>query len=311
VNRRLENFLAISIGLVGIFIASCSSDFKKKASDTPANTPKLATQRTSVVITEQGYESYFNAVKKLQARVLLEQTRIIGTPTYSAKQALWLKLKKQLVNKELYKKAIIKNEELVVKTSDVVALSRKLVARVNDLVHPTNKKNRIISIGYAESKIRDILRKAGYRHPDHVRTITRNVLRELKIAKQTRRIPLSTLEEITAKCMKNFKRSGALQESMSRLAAEVVFLKAIKTAKLTPAQEIDATNRITDALSKITSREQLTHNVVKELIAQTIDDVKNPNKKKSKKSRETPAPKKDKKRGQKVRSGRWGKPREQ
>lgn len=294
--RCLYIFSLFLILCTAFFISSCSSDLQKKAAE------KIKNITIPYASVESDFEPYFDAVKKLQARVLLEQTRIIGKPSYSARQALWLKLKKQIITKELTKKALIKNDVLVVKTSDIDALSRKLVARVNDLVRPSNKKNRIISIGYAESKIRDMLRKAGYRHPEHVKTITRTVLRELKISKQIRRIPLATLEEITERAMKNFKRSAALQESISRLAAEVMFLKAIKAANLTQAKEIEAINKMTDALTKLSSREQVTHKAVKALISETLENLgqKKPLTKN----------KKNKKRGQKVRSGRWGKPRE-
>ena len=92
---------------------------------------------------------YYVAIKDLKSRVLSRYEQLMPKAAYSAKQALWLKIKKQLIDKDLRVKVfIVKDGEVVVKRSDLEALATAVKARVTDLVGTKSKKNdRMISLG--------------------------------------------------------------------------------------------------------------------------------------------------------------------
>ena len=230
--------------------------------------------------------TYYAAIKDLKSRVLRTYEQLMPKAAYSAKQALWLKIKKQLIDKDLRVKAfIVKDGEVVVKRSDLEALATAVKARVTHLVGTKSKKDdRMISLGYAESKVRDLLRRSGYHNPEHVTAIMRDVQRDLKKTISNNRIAQSKLEELTVTAMKKFKRNNLDSQIMSRLAAEVKILTAIKNAKLSQAQEMTATNEMMDKLSRKSARNNLTQEYVTEVIKEILDRIKEKNDRKQKKS---------------------------
>lgn len=258
--------------------------------------------------------AYYVAIKDLKSRVLSTYEQLIPKAAYSAKQALWLKIKKQLIDKDLRLKAfIVKDEELVVKSSDLETLARAVKDRVTDLIGTKTKKNdRTISLGYAQSKVRDLLRRSGYHNPDDVSAIMRDVQRDLKKTIPNNRIAQSKLEELTVSAMKKFKRNNLDPQIMSRLAAEVKILTAIKNAKLSQAQEITATNEMMDKLNHKSARNNLTQEYVTEVIKEVIDRIKEKHARKQKKSILKKQPvkkiklKKEQKREKRDERGRWG-----
>jgi hypothetical protein len=258
--------------------------------------------------------SYYRAIKYLKNYAFSTHKQLVPNAPYSAKQALWLKIKKQLIDKDLRQKAFIsKNEELTVKSSDVETLALGVKARITDTISSQNKKNdRMISLGYAESKVRDFLRRSDYHNPAHVATIMRDIQHNLKKTISGTRIALSKLEELTVTAMKKFKNNNRDPQILSRLGAEVKILTAIKNANLSEAQEITATNKILDKLSGKSRRNNLTKEYVNEVIQEILTPIKEKQKEKQKKLVIKKQPtkkieaKKEQKRGKSDKLGRWG-----
>ncbi|MBM3886472.1 hypothetical protein FJ364_00955 [Candidatus Dependentiae bacterium] len=257
--------------------------------------------------------SYYQTIKQLKHNTLLAYEKIAPKATYSAKQALWLKIKKQSLDKEIRNKAFIaKNNELVVKRVDLERLSTVAIDRVKDLAKNHNKKaDRMISFGYAESKVRDLLRKSGFRNTEHVKIIMEDIKKSLKEITTGTRIALSKLEHTTVSAMKRFKKQNKDPEVISRLAAETKILKAIKNAQLTSTQQIAATNEMADALSRRTSRDTLTKSFVDEVIHKIIKRAQEKKQKSKKITHKKKSTKRAKtqKRGKNEKPKRWGNPR--
>ncbi len=275
---------------------------------------KEFTAFTKTLVANTDTVAYYVAIKDLKSRVLSTYEQLMPKASYSARQALWLKIKKQLIDKDLRLKAfIVKDEELVVKSSDLETLARAVKARATDLIGTKSKKNdRMISLGYAQSKVRDLLRRSGYHNPDHVTAIMRDVQRDLKKTISDNRIAQSKLEALTVTAMKKFKRNNLDSQIMSRLAAEVKILTAIKNPKLSQAQEITATNDMMDKLSRKSARNNLTQEYVTEVIKEILDRIKEKKDRKQKKSVMKKQPvkkirlKKEQKREKRDERGRWG-----
>lgn len=240
-----------------------------------AHIKKEFTAFAKTLIANPETTGYFSAIKNLKNHMLTIYENLVPKSPYSAKQALWLKIKKQLIDKELRKKAFILKEELVVNQADITALSAAITTRVNDLVSGQRKKNdRMISLGYAESKVRDLLRRSGYRNQEHITAIMQLIQKDLKRVSVNNRIAQSKLENLAIAAMKRFKHANLDPHIISRLAAEVKMLTAIKKAKLPPAQEITATNNMIDTLNRKSSRDNLTEEFVNEVIKETLDRLK-------------------------------------
>lgn len=251
---------------------------------------------------------YYDAVKKLQAHIAAEQEKILGKTLYGTRQALWKKLKREVIDKNLRKQAFIKNELLVVEQATLNALQQKLSQRVEEISRTQRKKtDRMISVGYAESRVRDILRRSGYRDPREVQTLLDQVGKEVKKIATTGRIALSKLEDITLQAIRRFKRTGEFygKGRISRLGAEVRMLKAIKEAKLPYTLEIEASTKMMDALGKKMTKGRPFEEEVDAIIRDVLEKIKQkraakkPNKKVKRAS-------KNPKRGTEYGRGRWG-----
>lgn len=242
--------------------------------------------------TEENSVSYYSTLKLLRARALRENQKF-GPVFFGPHQTIWQKIKRELVDKELRRTAFIKDGELVVAHAVLDDLETKVSAKTKELVEAQGKKqDRMISIGYAESRVRDMLRRAGYRDAKEIQTVMRDVEKSVKhTIGKNKRIALSKLEELTLAAMKRHKENDKsyANKDLSRLGAEVKILKAIKKKKLTPAQEITAINKMTDALNKQKTRRFSTE-VVDSIIERVFNTMEH--KKQSPASKKEPAKKK-------------------
>lgn len=241
----------------------------------------MITELSSVVAsaskppTEENSVSYYSTLKLLRARAFRENQKL-GPVFFGPHQTIWQKIKRELVDKELRRTAFIKGGELVVSHAVLDDLETKVSAKTKELVAAQGKKqDRMISVGYAESRIRDMLRRAGYRDAKEIKTVMRDVEKSVKrTIGKNKRIALSKLEELTLAAMKRHKENDKsyANKDLSRLGAEVKMLKAIKKKKLTAAQEITAINKMTDALNKQKTRRFSTE-VVDSIIERVFNTI--------------------------------------
>lgn len=256
--------------------------------------------------------SYYSALKLLRSRALRENQKL-GTVFFGPHQTIWQKIKRDLVDKELRRKAFIKDGELVVSHNVLEELETQVTTKTKSLVQAQGKKqDRMISTGYAESRIRDMLRRAGYRDTKETEIIMRDVEKSIKrIIGKNKRIALSKLEELTLAAMKHHKENqkSYAKKDLSRLAAEVKILRAIKKKKLSPAEEFTATDMMTDALAKQKSR-RFSSESVDAIIEKTFKTMESKARKSSKpkaiKKQKASSKKTEQKRGKPSGKGRWG-----
>lgn len=251
---------------------------------------------------------YYDAVKKLQAHSATQQEKILGKTLYAKRQALWKKLKREVIDKNLRKQAFIKNGELVIEQTIFDSLQQTVTKRVEEISRTQRKKNdRIISIGYAESRVRDILRRSGYRDSREVQTLLDQVGKEVKKVATDSRIALSKLEEITLQAIRRFKRTGEFygNKRLSRLGAEVRMLKAIKEAKLPYTLEIEASTKMMDALGKKMTKGRPLEEDVDAIIREVLEKIKQKQAAK-KRTKKVKRASKNPKRGTEYGRGRWG-----
>lgn len=246
--------------------------------------------------------TYYNAVKQLKEFTLEQHKKILGQSVPSARHALWRKLKREFIDKRLRISAYIEGDEIVVNDTVIKEIQEKILTRMQTLARAKHKKNdRIISIGYAESKVRSMIRKAGFRKPHDIDTLMRLIQTDVARSANDNRIELSKLESIVIATIQQYKRNkqAPTEKRLSYLAAEVMMLKAIKKAKLPNAKEIAVTTKMLDELSKIATKRRPTEKMVREIIQKhlsstpQVDLNKRPTKKR-------------KKRGKSYGRGRWG-----
>jgi hypothetical protein len=223
---------------------------------------------------QQAVTCYFDAVHNLKQAVFTAYDKAAGAKTTgSTRYIVWAKIKKQMVDKTLRAQAFVNNKELMVYDLDIENLKEQVTARTLELVKTLSARtDRSLPLGYAESKIRDQVRRFGYRSPATTTQLVRDALKEVKkAAGKKARIAQSKIEEITAAVIKKFKEAQqATNPTLSRLQAEIEILKAVRRANLDQAKEITLTNKMMDALTRQSSRESLTTDYVKELIDKTL-----------------------------------------
>lgn len=260
---------------------------------------------------EENTISYYSAIKLLRSSALRENQKL-GQVFFGPHQTIWQKIKKDLVDKELRRKAFIKNSELVVAHDLVQQIETKVKAKTKELAEAQGKKqDRMISIGYAESRIRDMLRRAGYHDTEEIQRIMKNVEKSIKqTVKKSKRIALSKLEELTLAAMKQNKESEKHYQTkeLSRLGAEVKILTAIKNKKFSMTQEIKATDLMTEALNKQKKRRFSLESVeeIIEKIFKTLGNKQPTEKSKATLKKKASSKKSEQKRGKHYGRGRWG-----
>ncbi len=269
----------------------------------------LAQAGKAVFAKKTGSLRYYDAVKQLKATALQEQTALLGKTLPSAQHSLWLKMKKEIIDKELRKKAFIKDGELVVNHDELDVISSTLVARVKLLAQPHSKKSdRMIAIASAQSRAKDLLRRHSYNNAEHINSILRDAKAGIKLATTHGRIALSKLEELIIAAMERFEQAGKRDKiAISRLDAEVQVLRAIKKAKPSMTQEIAANTRMMDALNKQAAHDRITQKFVDGLIKEVVDIITKKTVDQKLTTKKTAKPKKEQKRGKDgYGKGRWG-----
>lgn len=263
---------------------------------------------------KQGTVEYYTAVKQLKTKVLEEQTRQLDKTLISTQLALWLKLKKEIIDKELRTQAFIKDGNLVVSSEELDSLANKLTKRVKELAQSQGKKSdRMVSLDQAQSRIRDLLRRHGYQNQKQISSILNDALPTIEKEAASSRIALSKLEELTVAAIKRFKdkTKSSGTKRLSRLAAEVQVLKAIKMAKPSLTQEIAASTKMMDVLNKQASRDYISQEFVDNLIKEEVAKITQGKPKKNVRKKPAPASKAEKKEQKRGKDssygrGRWG-----
>lgn len=255
--------------------------------------------------------SYYSAIKLLRSSALRENQKI-GQVFFGPHQTIWNKIKKDLIDKELRRKTFIKDGELVLTHNLYEELEAKVKSKTKELVASQGKKqDRMISLGYAESRIRDMLRRAGYRDTEETQRIIKNVEKSIKkTVKKNKRIALSKLEELTFAAMKENKKKEPKHKDkeLSRLRAETKILTAIKRKKLSKANEIRAITLMTDALNKEKKRRFSSESIEAMItkIFKTLESKERPGKINASAKRKKSSKKIEQKRGKPYGRGRWG-----